>query len=260
MQPPPELVVLDPRSRLDPRQRARVAHVPFDLAGRRSDHLQAGGHVLGERLERARRTGRPLRSSARPTNSTSQLIGLGLRLPRRAREVDAVGDDLVLAAEPAPAGPARRLGDGDPGVKLVELAAGADQRRGVVGPRLGRVGVEGADDGRPAVRAGVPPGHRRHRLVDVDDVRLERRRGSGEAPRRPGETSRGSRPSRSRRSRRVRPRLQTLSGSSVTRGSERWSMRVIRSGGSNGAMIATSWPRSASAPESASTWRFTPPG
>ena len=40
----------------------------------------------------------------------------------------------------------------------------------VFGQPLGRVGVEGADDGRAGERAGVPAQHRRRRLVDVDDV------------------------------------------------------------------------------------------
>ncbi len=48
---PPELVVLDTRDRLDPPQRGWVAQVPLDLVGGGSDHLQAGGHVVCERLE-----------------------------------------------------------------------------------------------------------------------------------------------------------------------------------------------------------------
>ena len=118
------------------------------------------------------RTGRPLRSSARPTNSSrsSSPPAPSTGSLRREADVDAVGDDLVVAAVPAAAGPLGGLGDGDPGAELVELAAGAEPDRDLLGQELRRVGVEGADDGRAAEAAGVPAEDRRGRLLDVDDV------------------------------------------------------------------------------------------
>ena len=73
-------------------------------------------------------TGRPLRSSARPTKSRRSSSLGGLRALRRSVDVDAVRDDRVLAAEPAAAGPGGGLGDGDPRGELVE--AGAAPRAG----------------------------------------------------------------------------------------------------------------------------------
>ena len=91
------------------------------------------------------RTGSPLRSSGLPTNSSLSSSERGFGSDGRRVDVDAVGDDAVLAAEPAPPGPGGGLGDGDPRVELVELAARAEQVGDRVGHPLGRVGVEGAD-------------------------------------------------------------------------------------------------------------------
>ncbi len=93
-----------------------------------------------------------------------------LRPLRRGVDVDPVGDDLVVAAEPAATGPGGGLGDGDPRGEPVEDAARAKHRSDVVGNRLGRVGVEGADDRRAGAERGVPADQRHHRLVDVDYV------------------------------------------------------------------------------------------
>ena len=138
---------------------------------------------------RGRRT-----AAAAPRRAASGPVWRGL-------DVDAVGDDRVVAAEPAAAGPGGGLGDGDAGGELVEDAPRAQQRGDVVGHRLGRVGVEGADDGRAAEGGGVPGDQRRGRLVHVDHVVVARLAARGACARaRPG-TGRGSRRRRWRRTR-----------------------------------------------------------
>jgi hypothetical protein len=99
-----------------------------------------------------------------------QLLGGRGRLARRRVDVDPVGDDRVVAAVPAAAGPGCGLGHGDPGREAVEEAAGADRVGDVVGQGPGRVGMEGADHGRPRAEGGVPADQRHQRLVDVDHV------------------------------------------------------------------------------------------
>ena len=119
------------------------------------------------------RTGRPLRSSGRPTKRMrNSPAGAARRRARRRVDVDPVGNDRVVAAVPAAAGPGGRLGDGDPGRKPVEHAAGAEPVGDVVRHRLGRVGVEGADDRGPRPQGRVPADQRRQRLVNVDHVEL----------------------------------------------------------------------------------------
>ena len=191
----PELVVIDPptsrRSGSAPPDwpdsfsiSAVVAPTTSRRAGRCSDSASNA----------CRRTGRPLRSSALPTNSTLSSSDSGFGSRGGPVQVDAVRNDLVLAAEPAPAGPPRGLGHGDPRVELVELSPGADQRGGVIRPRLGRVGVKRADDRRASVGAGVPAGDRRYRLVDVHHVGRE----LGEAAAERGHTLRKRREVRDR--------------------------------------------------------------
>ncbi len=119
-------------------------------------------------------SGRPLRSTAWPTNTIRSLSDWGRqRGERRAPRVDvhAVGDDSVVAAEEAPAGPGGRLGHGDPDVQAVEHAPRARacwrsrSRRGSR-CRCGRSRRRGT-----GVRVGDAPGRkRRERLVDVDHV------------------------------------------------------------------------------------------
>src|SRR5919204_223554 len=90
--------------------------------------------------------------------------------PRRA-QVDAVGNDPVVAAVVAPRGPGGRLGHGDPGAELAVQAPGPRDVRGeAVREQAGRVGMEGADRRRARRLDGVPADDRRVRLVDVDDV------------------------------------------------------------------------------------------
>ena len=138
-----------------------------------ADRGQAAGDVLGERLEGAQQHRQALALLGAADEQHLQLVAIVRRRLAGAKlEVDAVGNDLVLAAEPAAPGPGGGLGDGDPLVQLVELAPRAEQAGDVVGPRLGRVGVEGADDRGAAEGACVPAERRSGWLLQVDDVEV----------------------------------------------------------------------------------------
>ena len=115
-----------------------------------------------------------MRSSSRPTNRMRKSSDGGFVAGGRGRHVDAVGDHVVVAAEVALARPARRFGDRDAGVQLVEDAPRAEQRCDRVRQPLGRIGVEGADHRGAVEAARVPADHRRDRLVDVHDVEAPR--------------------------------------------------------------------------------------
>ena len=118
-------------------------------------------------------TGRPLRSSARPTKSDlgARRCGRAPSGPRRG-QVHAVRDDPVAAAVVALRRPARRLGHGDARAQLGVEAAGADEVGGepVHEPgwssRCGRW--------RPPARCAASVAYQlrygRVRLVHVDDV------------------------------------------------------------------------------------------
>ena len=104
-------------------------------------------------------SGRPLRSTAWPTNTIRSVVAELGRAAAAARvrvDVHAVGDHPVVAAEPAPAGPGGRLGDGDPHVQVVEHPARADHVGEPVREALVRVGVERADERQPG-RSRSPP-------------------------------------------------------------------------------------------------------
>jgi hypothetical protein len=126
--------------------------------------------VLDERLERGQQDRQPLALLGAADEQHPELLGVAVRARRRRGDVDAVRDHLVAAAEPAPPGPGGGLGDGDPRVELVELAARAEEVGDPVRHRLRRVGVERPDHGGVGKRAGVGGQHRRRRLVDVDDI------------------------------------------------------------------------------------------
>ena len=126
--------------------------------------------MLRQPLERLHENGEAL-SLLRPAHEQQpELVRPRLRVDGRRVDVDAVGDDAVLAPVPASPGPGGGLRDGDPSVELVELAAGSEQVGDPVGDPLGRVGVEGPDHRGVGEGAGVPGEHRRGRLVHVDDV------------------------------------------------------------------------------------------
>ncbi len=205
------------------------------------------------------RKGRPLRSSGRPTKRIRNSSLARLRAVRSAADVDPVGDDLVVTAEPAPARPLGRLGDGDPCRELVDHAPGSEQVGGVVGDRLGRVGVEGADHRSLGVKRRVPPDQRRDRLVDVDHVetRPGESRGGLRSP--PPGRARGWRRRRWRRSRRCGRPGSGSPGVSLGSTGARWRALLRRSGGSTGAITLTWSPRPINSSARASTCRFTPP-
>ena len=166
----PENRVRDLAEHVDVLHQVRVADAARDLLGVRADDGQPGGDVLDQRLEGGEQDRQALALLGAPDEEEPKLVARGLRALRRGLDVDAVGDDRVLAAEPAAPGPGGRLGDGDAGGELVEAATGAEQAGGVIREGLGRVGVERPHDGSAAEDHRVPADDRRQRLVHVDDV------------------------------------------------------------------------------------------
>ena len=84
--------------------------------------------------------------------------------------VNAVGDDLVVAAEEPPRGPRGCLGYGDAHVQAVEHAARAEHVGDPVGQLALGVDVERADHRQPCAVDPDPAQHGRDRLMDVNDV------------------------------------------------------------------------------------------
>ena len=188
MQVAPQLLAVDPPERVDAATRRRDRQSSAARPrGRRRSGSAARARARPAPRTPASRTGRPLRSSGRPTNSTLSSSDRGFGPDRRRVDVDAVGDDAVLAAEPAAAGPGGGLRDRDPRVELVELSARPEQVGDRVGHPLGRVGVEGADDrgvggtsrrpSRAAARAARARGRRRSARRAARDASWSPRRG-----------------------------------------------------------------------------------
>jgi hypothetical protein len=172
VQRPPQLRAGDAARQVDEAQQLRVRQVAEDVLALGPDHGQPAGHVLDQGAEGGEQDRQALALLGAADEGDPELAAGRLRPGRSGADVDPVGDDLVAAAVPAPAGPGRRLGDGDPGREAVEEAAGADRGGDVVGDRLGRVGVEGADDRGAGAERRVPADQRHQRLVDVDHVEL----------------------------------------------------------------------------------------
>ena len=160
-----------PRTSIE-RHRLGVGEVAEHVLALGADHGEAAGHVLDQGAESGQQDRQALALLRAADEEHAQLLARRLRPLRRGGDVDAVGDHLVVAAEPAPPGPGGRLGDGDPRREPVEDAPGAERRGDAVGQCLGRVGVEGADRGGVGAERGVPADQRHHRLVDVDDVEV----------------------------------------------------------------------------------------
>ena len=170
----------------------------LDLLGGGADDRQLGAHQAAQRLEGAQQHGQPLALDRLPDEHDPQR--LARRAPARGghaagRERDAVGDDAVVAAEEAAAGPRGGLGHGQAHLEAIELAAGAHERGDLVRGDGLRIAVERGDGGRVGARDGVPADHRGDRLVHVHDVGRERaqlapQRGHG--PRCPGEVGHGA--------------------------------------------------------------------
>ncbi len=115
-------------------------------------------------------TGRPFRSSARPTNSSRSSSDSGRGPVGAALTCNAVGDHAVAAAVEALGGPARRLGHGDAHVHLVVEPAHPDRAGRDPVRDARRVGVEGGDQRGARGLGGEPAGGDAVRLVDVDHV------------------------------------------------------------------------------------------
>jgi hypothetical protein len=155
---------------VDARLDRGVGHVALDVVGRRTDQGEARGHLLDQPLERLQEHRQSLALLRSAHEQHPQLLRGRLGAGRRAVDIDPVRDHVVVAPEPAAAGPSGRLRDGDPGAQLVELPPGPEHVRDRVRHPLGRIGVERADHRRTGERAGVPGEHRRRGLVNVDDV------------------------------------------------------------------------------------------
>ena len=111
----PQLLARDAAEGVDQLAGLGVGEVAVEVARRRRRSASAApGRARPAPGRRESRTGSPLRSSGRPTKRIRSSSDGGFGPVGAAREVDAVRDHLVLAAEPAPAGPGGRLGDRDP--------------------------------------------------------------------------------------------------------------------------------------------------
>ena len=199
VQPVPQLVVAHAdRGTRRPRCRRRARRVGLDAprSTRRSTR-GATGTCSRSPANADSSTGRPLRSSSRPTNRMRKLVRRALRRHRRGGHVDAIGDHRVVAAEVALSRPARRVRDRDARVQLVEDSPCAEQRGDRVRNPLGRIGVERADHRGAVEAARVPADHRRDRLVNVHDVEAPCSQLAAAGERRFPETRTGSRPIRS---------------------------------------------------------------
>ena len=168
----PEAVAGDATADVDRAQQLGVGEVTQHVLALGPDHRQPAGHVLDQGTKGSQQNRQALALLRAADEEDAQLARRGRRRARRCVDVDPVGNDRVVAAIPAAPGPGGRLGDGDPGREAVEHAASTEAVGDVVGHRLGRVGVKGADDRGPRSQSRVPAGQRRQRLVDVDDVEV----------------------------------------------------------------------------------------
>ena len=248
------------------RRRCAARHPGRQIAarpprGRRRPRSAGRGRARPAPRRRASRTGRPLRSSARPTNrrrssSAGRLRALAAR-PRRRRRWGRSGTRRRTSAGRSRRRPRRRR---SARAELVEAAARAEQVGDVVGNRLGRVGVEGADDRgaaegsrRPTRSAGA--GGSWTWTTSKRPARSSRRIRAQAV----GERARGW---RRRRWRRSRSCGRAGSGSRAARGPRRGAVEAAAEavgrvpGGEHADVVAAC--RSA-APPSASTCRLTPP-
>ena len=145
-----------------------------DLLLRGADDRELGRDLAAQRLEGAQQHRQALALDGLADEDDPQRLARGAPAGLDPlRQDDAVGDDPVVAAVEAPAGPGGGLGDRDPHVEPVELAAGAEQGGDVVRRARLRVAVEGADERRVGARERVPSDDRGHRLVHVHDVGRE---------------------------------------------------------------------------------------
>ena len=134
----PEIARDDPAERVDRLISVRVGERARDRPrGRRRRRSGGRARARPAPRRRASRTGRPLRSSARPTKSSRSSSLGGFGLGGAALDVDAVRDDLVVAAEPATPGPRRGLGDGDPRASWLNLRRAPSRSRCCSGSALG---------------------------------------------------------------------------------------------------------------------------
>src|SRR6185436_11627911 len=106
----PEDRVRDLPQHVDVGHHVGIAYAPGDLLGIRADDGQAGGDVLDQRLESRKQHGKPLALFGATHEEEAELLAWGLWPLWGSLDVDAVGDDRVLAAEPASPRPGCGLG------------------------------------------------------------------------------------------------------------------------------------------------------
>ena len=80
-----------------------VGDPAVDLLGVGADDRQPGRDVLDQRLEGGEQDRQALALLGAADEEQAEMVGRGLRALRGGLDVDAVGDDRVLAAEPAAA-------------------------------------------------------------------------------------------------------------------------------------------------------------
>ena len=166
----PQRLARDPAEGIDVQRDLRVGEVARDVVSIGADHGEARGKVADQLLEGRKQDREALALLGASDEDQPQLLRVRLGARGRRIDVDAVGDDPVIAAEPPPAGPRGRLRYRYPRLELVQLAARAEQVPELVRDELGRVRVERPDHGRVGERDGVPAEKRRDRLVNVDHV------------------------------------------------------------------------------------------
>ena len=166
----PQRFARDPAEGIDVQRDLRVGEVARDVVSIGADHGEARGKVADQLLEGRKQDREALALLGASDEDQPQLLRVRLGARGRRIDVDAVGDDPVIAAEPPPAGPCGRLRYRYPRLELVHLAARAEQVPELVRNELGRVRVERPDHRRVGERDGVPAQKRCDRLVNVDHV------------------------------------------------------------------------------------------
>ena len=150
-----------------------VEHQRTELLGGGADHGQLRRNVIAQRLEGAQQQRQALALDGLADEHDPQPVAdrsCGGECGAGRVDVDAVGDDPVVAAEPATAGPGCSLGDCDPHVQPVEHPPRAHRVGEHVRKVFVRVRVERADEWQTSPVGTDPAQQRRDRLVDVDHV------------------------------------------------------------------------------------------
>ncbi len=137
-----------------------------------TDHGKPCRDVIDQGRERPQQNREALALVWSADEEGPEMIGPGLRTARGGIDVDAVGDDRVIAPEPAAARPRGRLRNGNTPGELVQDASGSGGVGKEVRHRFGRVGVEGSHHGNVGRQACVPAVDRGYRLMQMNDVEV----------------------------------------------------------------------------------------